>query len=163
MFIRTKSELLLGTHPYHISLNKKILDDSKSFIFMEGIRNVDGGLSNLTAPKTNETRITSKSLELVYDWILTLLNQTYRGWNFKIYNSWLANYSKGFKYIWNEVPVLLTFESDWKKAKIILGKISKKHTANISKVAAKNFKEVISDPIIPLKKTVTGAAVKLKI
>ena len=95
MFIRTKSELLLGTHPYHISLNKKILDDSKSFIFMEGIRNVDGGLSNLTAPKTNETKITSKSLELVYDWILALLNRRYRGWDFKVYNSWLACYSKG--------------------------------------------------------------------
>lgn len=95
MFIRTESELLLETHPYHISLNKKILDDSKFFIFKEGIRNVDGGLSNLTAPKTNETRITSKSLELVYDWILSLLNQKYGGWNFKVCNSWLANYSKG--------------------------------------------------------------------
>ena len=62
--------------------------------------------------------------------------------NGKVFIDILANYSKGFKYIWNEVPVLLTFESDWKKAKKILEKISKKHTANISKVAAKNFKEV---------------------
>jgi len=29
----------------------------------------------------------------------------------------LANYSKGFQYIWNEIPVLITFESDWEKAK----------------------------------------------
>ena len=62
---------------------------------MEGIRNVDGGLSNLTAPKTIETRITSKSLELVYDWILALINRRYRGHNYKVYNSWLAHYSKG--------------------------------------------------------------------
>tara|TARA_B110000263_G_scaffold143858_1_gene124809 strand:+ start:2562 stop:3407 length:846 start_codon:yes stop_codon:yes gene_type:complete len=62
--------------------------------------------------------------------------------NGKVFIDILANYSKGFKYIWNEVPVLLTFESDWKKAKKILEKISNKHTANISKVAAKNFKEV---------------------
>ena len=95
MFIRNKSEILSDIHPYHISLNKKILDDSKFFIFKEGIRNVDGGLSNLTAPKTNETKITSKSLELVYDWILALLNQRYRGWDFKVYNSWVAHYSKG--------------------------------------------------------------------
>ena len=62
--------------------------------------------------------------------------------NGKVFIDILANYSKGFKYIWNEVPVLLTFESDWKKAKKMLEKISKKHTANISKVAAKNYKEV---------------------
>lgn len=62
--------------------------------------------------------------------------------NGKVFIDILANYSKGFKYIWNEVNVLLTFESDWKKGKKILEKISKKHTANISKVAAKNYKEV---------------------
>ena len=93
--IKQKNEVFSFVHPYHISLNEKILDDSKSFIFKEGLRNIGGALSNVRAPKTTETRITSKSLELVYDWILTLLNQTYRGWNFKIYNSWLANYSKG--------------------------------------------------------------------
>ena len=26
------------------------------------------------------------------------------------------------KYIWNEIPVLITFESDWKEAKSILNK-----------------------------------------
>ncbi len=31
-----------------------------------------------------------------------------------------ANYSKGFHYIWHEVPVLVTFESNWTKAKEIL-------------------------------------------
>ncbi len=29
----------------------------------------------------------------------------------------LHNYTKGFEYIWNEIKVLLTFESDWKLAK----------------------------------------------
>lgn len=32
----------------------------------------------------------------------------------------VANYSRGFPYIWNEVPVLITFESDWSRAKEIL-------------------------------------------
>ncbi|MCK4901448.1 MAG: hypothetical protein KAS38_21885, partial [Anaerolineales bacterium] len=31
--------------------------------------------------------------------------------------------SKGFQFIWNEIPVLITFESDWQKAKIILNTI----------------------------------------
>ena len=36
--------------------------------------------------------------------------------NGKIFTDPVANYNKGFKYIWNEVPVLVTFESDWRKA-----------------------------------------------
>lgn len=35
----------------------------------------------------------------------------------------LANYTSQFQFIWNELPVLLTFESDWKKAKAILEEI----------------------------------------
>jgi len=31
----------------------------------------------------------------------------------------LANYTAQFPFIWNEIPVLLTFESDWKRAKAI--------------------------------------------
>lgn len=37
-----------------------------------------------------------------------------------------ANYNKGFDYIWNEIKVLVTFESDWKLAKSILTKIIEK-------------------------------------
>jgi len=62
--------------------------------------------------------------------------------NGKVFSEILANYSKGFKYIWNEIPVLLTFESDWKNAKGILEEISKKHATSISKVAAKKFKDI---------------------
>ncbi len=32
----------------------------------------------------------------------------------------ISNYDAGFKFIWNEVPVLITFESNWQKAKDIL-------------------------------------------
>jgi len=34
-----------------------------------------------------------------------------------IFTEPVANYDKGFKYIWNEVPVLVTYESNWRKAK----------------------------------------------
>ncbi|MBU0468947.1 MAG: mechanosensitive ion channel family protein [Candidatus Omnitrophica bacterium] len=30
------------------------------------------------------------------------------------------NYSRGFEFIWNEIPILVTFESDWKRAKEIM-------------------------------------------
>jgi len=41
----------------------------------------------------------------------------------------IANYNQGFNFIWNEIGVLVTFESDWKKAKEILMKIAEAHTA----------------------------------
>ena len=44
--------------------------------------------------------------------------------NGKVLSEVLANYSRGFQYIWNEVPVLITFESDWRKAKAILHEIA---------------------------------------
>ena len=40
--------------------------------------------------------------------------------NFLIFSEPLFNYTAQFHFIWNEVPVLLTFESDWKKAKGLL-------------------------------------------
>ena len=30
------------------------------------------------------------------------------------------NYSRGFEFIWNELPILITFESDWKRARVIM-------------------------------------------
>jgi len=53
----------------------------------------------------------------------------------------LANYSKGFYYIWNEIPVLITFESNWQKAKKILQKIADKDAEQLSKAAEKRVKE----------------------
>jgi len=47
----------------------------------------------------------------------------------------IANYSKGFRYIWNELPVLVTFESNWPKAKAILQKIIDDHSADLSESA----------------------------
>ena len=53
----------------------------------------------------------------------------------------IANYSKGFQYIWNEISVLVTFESDWKKAKEILKNIGIKHAEHLSAAAEKKLKE----------------------
>lgn len=44
----------------------------------------------------------------------------------------LSNSHIGFEYIWNEIPVLVTFESDWKKAKQLLAGISKENAENLS-------------------------------
>ena len=43
--------------------------------------------------------------------------------NGMIFISILSNYTQGFQYIWNELEVLITFESNWRKTKKILEKI----------------------------------------
>lgn len=43
--------------------------------------------------------------------------------NHKVFTHQLANYTADFEFIWNEIQVLVTFESDWKKAKEILTEV----------------------------------------
>jgi small-conductance mechanosensitive channel len=47
--------------------------------------------------------------------------------NGNVFKDALANYSAAFQFIWNEIPVLVTFESNWKKAKHILETVASKH------------------------------------
>lgn len=60
--------------------------------------------------------------------------------NGKIFTLDLANYDKGFKYIWNEIRVVITFESDWQKAKKILLKIANEKTENITAPVERQIK-----------------------
>jgi len=61
--------------------------------------------------------------------------------NGKIFTSALANYHAGFNFIWNEIPVLITFESNWRKAKEILTRIVEEHAEKISETVEKEIKE----------------------
>lgn len=61
--------------------------------------------------------------------------------NSMILDEVIGNYSTGFEFIWNEIPVLVTFESKWEKAKDILRKIAEKHGAHMSAAAESRVKE----------------------
>ena len=58
-----------------------------------------------------------------------------------VFTVWQANYTEGFEYIWDEIPVLLTFESDWKKAKNILTSIVNDKTISLTKEAQRQIKD----------------------
>jgi len=60
--------------------------------------------------------------------------------NGKIFTENLANYHFGFEYIWHEIPVLLTFESNWQKAREILNKIAMDYRKNIPAEVEKQIK-----------------------
>jgi small-conductance mechanosensitive channel len=62
--------------------------------------------------------------------------------NSKIFSESIANYTRGFFYIWNEIPVLITFESNWEKAKKILFDIIMKEEGEKNKHAKEKLKEV---------------------
>ena len=60
----------------------------------------------------------------------------------------IANFTQGFNFIWNEIPVLVTFESNWESAKDILTEISKKHSAIKSEYAAKQVRRAANKFLI---------------
>ncbi len=62
-----------------------------------------------------------------------------------------ANYSTGFEYIWNEIKVLITFESNWTKTKSLLEEIINKHAKNIDLKAKQELLEASKNYMIYYK------------
>lgn len=46
-----------------------------------------------------------------------------------IFSQPLFNYTRGTEYLWNEYPILVTFESDWRRAHDVVLEIVNQHTA----------------------------------
>ena len=61
--------------------------------------------------------------------------------NGKVFQEFIANYSKGFHYIWNEIPVLITFESNWHKAERLLTAIVNQHAEHLTEKAKKRVEQ----------------------
>lgn len=61
--------------------------------------------------------------------------------NGTVFSKAQSNYSAGFKYIWNEMKVEVTFESQWQLARDILQKIINDHSKNLSADAEKKIIE----------------------
>lgn len=59
-----------------------------------------------------------------------------------VFNSAVANYTKGwFEFIWDEIPITITFESNWKRAEDILRGIVRGHGKFMRAKAEQKFKE----------------------
>ena len=72
--------------------------------------------------------------------------------NGKVFVEPVANYSQGFPFIWNEIPVLLSYESNWRKAKEILYEIIEQHTMKLSQKAEQKIREASEKFLIYYKK-----------
>ena len=64
--------------------------------------------------------------------------------NWKVFSETQASYTKGFRFIWNEIPVLVTFESDWRAAKGILTDIANRHAESQSEEAQQQLRNASS-------------------
>jgi small-conductance mechanosensitive channel len=64
--------------------------------------------------------------------------------NWKVFSETQASYTKGFRFIWNEIPVLVTFESDWRAAKQILTEIANRHAESQSEEAQQQLRNASS-------------------
>lgn len=60
--------------------------------------------------------------------------------NAKVFTNHVANYTQGFQYIWHEIPVVITFESDWEKAKAILSTIVETHALTLTPETEAEFR-----------------------
>ena len=72
--------------------------------------------------------------------------------NGQIFQTAIANYSQGFKYIWHEIPVLITFESDWEEAKKILFIQVNNHAEHLSGSAEEHLRKAAGKYMISYSK-----------
>jgi small-conductance mechanosensitive channel len=68
--------------------------------------------------------------------------------NGKVLRAATASFNKGFEYIWHEIPVLITFESDWKKAKGILEDIVDEDTFVVAEEVERQVQRAASRYLI---------------
>ena len=109
---RENLNVLVEHYPYHENLNKKILQDSLEFNFVDAEQSIQrgGDYSNVRALQTIEGVITSKSIDLIYEWIVNLIRKEYRGWNYRVGSSWLARYDKGnYAVSHDHIPAAFSF------------------------------------------------------
>ena len=99
ILVKERLNVQIEKHPYSESLNEKLLEDCQNFDFLRDVRNIDGGDTNVKALQTSGP-ISSKSIDLIQDWILNLLKHRFPGHpggksaGFSVINRWLARYNK---------------------------------------------------------------------
>ena len=63
----------------------------------------------------------------------------------------IANYNRGLDFLWNEIPVLVTFESNWRKAKKILQEVAEEHSGPLSEEAMRKVRAAAERYMISYK------------
>ncbi len=72
--------------------------------------------------------------------------------NARIFTDVLANYTQGFEFIWHELEVRITFDSNWERAKALLSKIATRHGRDATLNAEERLHHYPSHYLILYKK-----------
>ena len=70
----------------------------------------------------------------------------------QIFRNPLFNYTKGFEYIWHEISILVTFESNWEKAKEILLKCGEEESHEIQEQVQRKIARMAREFLIYYRK-----------
>jgi small-conductance mechanosensitive channel len=62
--------------------------------------------------------------------------------NDKIFDTPVYNYSREFPYIWEEIRIPVSLQSDWKRAEAILLETARRHTVKISELGESDLAEI---------------------
>lgn len=58
-----------------------------------------------------------------------------------VFSQPVANYTEGFAYVWEETPVLVTFESDWKLAEQLIHEALEQEAPDVERTAGPRIRE----------------------
>ena len=64
----------------------------------------------------------------------------------------LINYTEGFSHIWDEIPVQITFESDWSKAEEMMRDVIDQHAPEVESAARDRIREAAKEYQIKIGK-----------
>ena len=73
--------------------------------------------------------------------------------NALLFTTPIANYTRGFEFIWTELPVLVTFESDWEKARGLLQQIGLRHGGSVAADAGSALRAAAARYALPRSAT----------
>ena len=76
--------------------------------------------------------------------------------NGRLFTEPQANYNYGFPFIWNEVTVVITFESNWHRAKAILSEIADRHSEKLTEQALQQIKRQSQQHLIFMRISAPG-------
>jgi small-conductance mechanosensitive channel len=72
--------------------------------------------------------------------------------NSLVFREPICNYTHGFEFIWNEIPVLVTFESDWEKASDIILKAAEEEAEEVQQQVKQRMQKMTSRYVIRYSK-----------
>jgi small-conductance mechanosensitive channel len=70
----------------------------------------------------------------------------------QIFRNPLYNYTQGFEYLWNEISIVISFESNWESAKEILLKCGEEESREIQEKVAKKIDQMSQEYLIYYRK-----------